>query len=120
MPKAGNYVKDPKTGKFVLYENTNEYKAMNAANFAAKQAYKMAGLGPLAKGMLPRGPSANNLAKAAENAEAAYGAGVAVKYRKSRKGRKAERKSRKVERKSRKASRKANRKSRKNTRRSRK
>ena len=104
MPKPGNYVK--KNGKFVLYETTNNYKMEEQAMFNARQAEKLAAMAPLAKGFLPRGPSANNLKKAAENAAAAYAEGVAVKYRKSRKNRK--------------ANRKANRKSRKATRRNRK
>lgn len=97
MPKPGEFVKV--NGRWVKYETTANYQREQNAMFAMRQKEKLNALTPLAKSMLPRGPSANNLAKAAMNAEAAYKSGTAVKYRKSRK---ATRKNRKASRRNRK------------------
>ena len=97
MPQPGEFVKV--NGHWVKYENTNNYKRQQNARYAKMQREKLNALTPLVKGTLPRGPSANNLAKAAANAEAAYKSGTAVKYRKSRK---ANRKSRRASRRNRK------------------
>ena len=98
------YVKE--NGKWVPYANSKLGKQANVTAFTKAQANKLAALGPLAKGGLTRNLSANNLAKAAANAEAAYAAGVATKYaRKSRRARRASR----VSRRHRKATRRAGR-----------
>ena len=81
------------------FANTPEGKKYEQNIFNREQANKLAALGPLAKGGLTRNLSANNLAKAAANAEAAYAAGAAVKYaRKSRRARRATRRHRKATR----------------------